>query len=74
LNINSNIFEPLNGTPTLLPGAGSPLLTGAVFTNFPTGANINAGFQAVDYEGAFGTTDWTIGWVNWNPALTDYSK
>lgn len=72
--INANVFEPLNGTPTLLPTSSSPLLSGASFTGFTTGANINAGFQNVTYRGAFGTTDWTSGWTNWNPQLTDYSK
>lgn len=64
--IAANIFDV--GTPTLLPGTGSPLLTGASFTNFTS-------FDAVTHRGAFGATDWTAtGWVNWNPQLTDYSK
>jgi hypothetical protein len=63
--INANIFEV--GTPTLIPTAGSPLLSGASFTNF-------TGFESVTYKGAFGATDWTTGWTNWNPQLTDYSK
>ncbi len=67
LGINPNVFEPLNGTPTLLPSAGSALLSGADFTSY-------TGFQSVTYKGAFGATDWTTGWVNWNPQLTDYSK
>jgi hypothetical protein len=66
--LNANVFEPLNGAPTLLPAAGSALLTGADFTGF-------TGFDAVTYRGAFGTTDWTTGgWVNWNPQVTDYAK
>ena len=65
--INANIFEPLNGTPSLLPTAGSALTAGADFTGL-------AGFTTVTYRGAFGTTDWTTGWVNWNPQQTDYSK
>ncbi|GHN00258.1 hypothetical protein WSM22_17470 [Cytophagales bacterium WSM2-2] len=67
LGINANIFEPLNGAPTVLPAAGSALLTGADFTGY-------TGFTIVTYKGAFGATDWTLGWVNWNPQLTDYSK
>jgi hypothetical protein len=67
--INANVFEPLNGVPTLLPAAGSLLLTTVPtfsgFTGFDTSAN---------FIGAFGTTDWTTGWVNWNPQITDYSK
>lgn len=65
--LNANIFEPLNGAPTFIPTVGSPLTTGADFTGL-------SGFQVVTYRGAFGTTDWTNGWVNWNPQLTDYSK
>ncbi len=65
--LNASIFEPLNGAPTLIPTAGSPLTSGADFTGL-------SGFQVVTYRGAFGSTDWTSGWVNWNPQLTDYSK
>jgi hypothetical protein len=67
LGIDASIFEPLNGTPTLIPAAGSALLTGADFTGY-------TGFTNVAYKGAFGATDWTAGWVNWNPQVTDYSK
>lgn len=64
--IAANIFDV--GTPTLLPAANTPLLTGASFTDF-------TGFEAVTHRGAFGASDWTAtGWVNWNPQLTDYSK
>lgn len=65
--LNANNFEPLNGTPTLTPAAGSKLTTGADFTGL-------SGFTVVTYRGAFGSTDWTTGWVNWNPQATDYSK
>lgn len=64
LNLNANIFEI--GTPTLLPGAGSVLLSGADFTGFPTF------FTSVAYKGAFGTTDWTATWAEWNPSVKDY--
>jgi hypothetical protein len=33
----------------------------------------NAFFDQVDYVGAFGTTDWTAGWANWNPQNTTYA-
>ena len=29
-------------------------------------------FEKVTYVGAFGKTDWTQGWANWNPQTTDY--
>ncbi|GHA68997.1 hypothetical protein [Pontibacter akesuensis] len=54
-----------SGAPTLLPGTGSALLSGASF------ANLN-GFEQVQYIGAFGATDWTAGWANFDPQNTDY--
>lgn len=66
IGLSGSIFDPINATPTLLP-TGASLLTGADFTGF-------TGFTTVAYKGAFGTTDWTTGWVNWNPQLKDYSK
>jgi hypothetical protein len=71
IGISASIFEPLNGAPALLPTAGSPALTeGTDFTAFS-----DSFFdKTVTYRGAFGTTDWTLGWVNWTPQTTDYSK
>lgn len=54
--------------PSFLPAAGSPLLSGAKFDAKATG------LETVAYRGAFGTTDWTTGWTNFNPQMTDYSK
>ncbi len=48
------------------PGAGSALLSGASF------AGMDGFFENVGYIGAFGTTDWTAGWANFNPQNTDY--
>ncbi len=53
------------GAPSLLPGAGSELLTGANFDGL-------ASFEPVAYRGAFGTTDWTAGWTNFDPNNIDY--
>ncbi|HET6242903.1 MAG: Ig-like domain repeat protein [Bacteroidetes bacterium] len=64
--INLNMFDA--GKPTVTPGAGSILLTGADFTN----ANLS-GMENVTFRGAFGATDWTAGWVDWNCALTEYN-
>jgi hypothetical protein len=64
--ISATVFES-GVAPTLLPAAGSILLTGGDVTGF-------AGLTAVTYRGAFSATDWTTGWVNWNPQLTDYAK
>jgi hypothetical protein len=56
--------------PNFQPLPGSPLLSGALFTN----SNLsNSFFQQVTYRGAFdGTTDWTQGWANWDPQNTVY--
>ena len=64
--LDISIFEPLNGAPTLTIPGGKPLSSGADFTGL-------SGFTTVTYRGAFGATDWTTGWVNWNPGITDYS-
>lgn len=63
--IDPTIFDL--GTPTVLPQAGSMLLSGADFTG------LSSYFNTVNFKGAFGTTDWTQGWVDWNSALTTYS-
>jgi hypothetical protein len=67
--LNLTIFDPLTA-PTVLPTASSPLLTGASFSGV-VGSSIDT---TPTYRGAFGTTDWTAGWTNWNPLITDYSK
>ncbi len=56
--------------PNFLPQTGSPLLTGAV----KTGKVADAFFDKVDYRGAFGTTNWTTGWTNFDPQNTNYDK
>lgn len=33
----------------------------------------NSFFERVEYKGAFGTTDWSSGWANYNPQTTDYA-
>jgi len=65
--VDASVFEPLSGTPTLLPPNGSALLsTSSNFTGY-------TGFTAASYIGAFGSEDWTSGWVNWNPQQKDYT-
>jgi len=59
---------PLNlESPNFLPQTGSPLLSGADFSN----ANLQ-GLQNVSYRGAFGATNWTQGWCNFDPQNTVY--
>jgi uncharacterized protein YjbI with pentapeptide repeats len=56
-------------SPNIMPAAGASFLTGASFTN----ANLtNAYFTQVAYKGAFGTTNWTSGWCNFDPQNTVY--
>jgi len=66
LLLNSTQFTLTN--PGLLPQAGSPLLMGAVWDD-KTPATA---FERVTYRGAFGTTNWTAGWANFDPQNTDY--
>jgi hypothetical protein len=56
-------------SPVLLPPAGSPALSGAKFTNSRL---TDSFFTPVTYKGAFGTTNWTSGWCNFDPQNTDY--
>lgn len=64
------VANPFNLTaPNFLPLAGSPLLSGASFTNSRL---TDSFFTPVTYKGAFGTTDWTSGWCNFDPQNTDY--
>ena len=61
LKINSLTLS----NPNFLPQSGSPLLSGADFTGL-------SGFESVNFIGAFGTTDWTSGWCNFDPQNTEY--
>jgi hypothetical protein len=62
-----NLTSPFNfNAPNFLPAGGSPALSGASF------AGLDAFFTTVDYKGAFGATDWTAGWTNFNPKAAAY--
>jgi hypothetical protein len=64
------VTAPFNLTaPNFLPATGSTLLSGASFTNTRL---TDAFFTSVTYKGAFGTTNWTSGWCNFDPQNTDY--
>ena len=52
--------------PNALPAANSPLLDASKAAALP------AGFEPTTFRGAFGTTDWTAGWTNFNPQTTVY--
>ncbi len=63
--VNSNLLVPdaFNLTaPVFMPSAGSPLLTGGA-----TPPNDSFFDQTAVYVGAFGSTDWTAGWSDYNP-------
>ncbi len=60
----TNAWNYTNVNP--MPLTGSPLLSGANFTG------MNVWFETVTYRGAFGTTNWTQGWCNWDPQNTVY--
>jgi hypothetical protein len=55
-------------TPGFLPQATSPLLAGAIWEDKGT----DAFFTKELFRGAFGTTDWTQTWTNWDPQNTIY--
>lgn len=55
--------------PNFTLSGGSPLTTGADFTDGDLGVSF---FENVTYRGAFGTENWTAGWCNWDPQNTVY--
>ena len=65
LGIDGSIFDA-GVTPTLTLSGSSSLLTGASFVG------LSSAFTTVAYKGAFGSTDWTTGWVEWNPQVKKY--
>jgi hypothetical protein len=58
------------GTPDFTVKAGSIAATGALFTDAKLSDTF---FEKVDYKGAFGTTDWTAGWANFDPQTMPYT-
>jgi len=64
------VTNPFNlAAPNFLPANGSPLLSGAAFTNARL---TDSFFTLVNYRGAFGETNWTTNWCNFDPQDTDY--
>lgn len=66
LLLNTANFTLTN--PAFLPQATSPLLAGAIWD----GKGSDAFFTKEVFRGAFGTTDWTKTWTNWDPQNTIY--
>jgi hypothetical protein len=58
------------GRPDFTLATGSVAATGAIFTNAKVA---DAFFEKVAYKGAFGTTDWTAGWANFDPQVLPYT-
>ncbi|MCF2445438.1 IPT/TIG domain-containing protein [Dyadobacter sp. CY345] len=67
LLLNADNFKL--ATPKFLPQATSPLLKDAVWD----GKGADAFFTKEVFRGAFGTTDWTTGWTNFDPQNTVYN-
>ncbi len=66
LLLNANTFNLT--APNFLPQASSPLLTASAAATLPT----NNFWSPANFRGAFGTTNWTAGWTNFDPQNTDY--
>jgi hypothetical protein len=65
------LTSPFNyNAPDFRPAAASPMLSGASFTD----AKLATGFTTVNYRGAFGTDDWTLGWTNFQPDTMAYTE
>lgn len=72
LKIKSSFYKPTATTAqsfTFVPGAGSALLNAASYTD----AKLASFFETSQTTiGAFGSTDWTAGWCNFDPQNTVY--
>lgn len=55
--------------PSFVPLAGSPLLSNSSFSSSHLSDPF---FDVVTYRGAFGSTDWTSGWANFDCQNTNY--
>jgi hypothetical protein len=72
LNTSLKLTDGFNiDSPNAIPMTGSPLLSGADYSN----ANLqDSFFTPGTYVGAFGTTDWTSGWVIWDSQNASYGS
>jgi len=62
-NAAAKLYDAFNlVNPVVMPMPGSPLFTGAATPP------ADGFFDAANYIGAFGTTNWTAGWATFNPA------
>jgi len=58
------------GRPNFAFLTGGPAATGAVFSNAKVADTF---FEKVTYKGAFGATDWTATWANFDPQVLAYT-
>jgi hypothetical protein len=72
LGIDVNLY--LGKTPVYPANPNFGVSTGVISSGAnKTAAKLTGGFfQLVDYHGAFGATDWTDGWANFDPKNTVY--
>ncbi|WP_400193334.1 T9SS type A sorting domain-containing protein [Hymenobacter sp. B81] len=75
LNLNADNYQfRQSAAPTFTLPAGSPLVSGAAFTDAKLAGSF---FDNVAYRGAFGpagTDNWTAGWTNFDPQTTCYNR
>ena len=64
------LTNPSVTNPNLMPLSGSMLLTGADFSSSRLSSSF---FETVSYRGAFGTSDWTANWTEFDPANHNYT-
>lgn len=67
MGINESMFDL--GIPNLVLTSNSMLLDAARWDNTPKADSF---FQKVSFVGAFGNTDWTQGWAEWNCHIVPY--
>ncbi|MBX7050850.1 MAG: T9SS type A sorting domain-containing protein [Flavobacteriales bacterium] len=71
-NVSELMFAQVdNAQPNFTLTAGSPLLSGASFTDSYLN---NSFFETTTYRGAFGTENWTSCWAEFNPQNADYTS
>ena len=69
---SSDIAATANvGRPDFTTLATGVAATGALFTNAKI--STDSFFEKVAYKGAFGTTDWTLGWAHFDPQTLAYT-
>jgi hypothetical protein len=74
LGLNTNIFFGTNNSTGYASNPDFRVTTGALTTgaSFTNPKLADAFFTKIAYRGAFGTTDWTDGWAEFNPVTKVY--